>query len=167
MSGPWRPTGGKDGVLDGRLKTGAWNGKPIYIHVTSQGGMSGIDSARQINATPKQDRRGGSAKNGIYLSPSFQTLGPNDAWTLLFFMNAMYKDSASHTLVFSFLAQPGPSSFQEGPISANSWVQEIIYWKDIPFKEIDILYRGPNPFVALGLQNHPRQAVRAAFGPFG
>src|SRR5579872_6011121 len=32
---PWRPTGGKDSLLEARLNTGMWNGKPIYIHVTS------------------------------------------------------------------------------------------------------------------------------------
>jgi hypothetical protein len=72
---PWRPTGGKDSLLEGRLNTGTWNGKPIFIHITSYDGFTGISRSGKINATPKTDRRG-QAANGIYLNPVTQTFGP-------------------------------------------------------------------------------------------
>lgn len=144
---PWRPTGGKNGLLEKRLNLGHWNGNPIYIHFTSHAGLTSISSAGVINATPKQERRGGAAKNGVYLNPAKQTFGTADAWTLLFFENETYRNSAERCIVFSFLTQPADSFFKTGPISSSSWVEEIVYLKSITFKEIDILYRGPNPFV--------------------
>ncbi|MCQ4632443.1 hypothetical protein [Shinella lacus] len=162
--GNWRPTGGKDTLLDARLNTGSWNGKPIYIHVTSQEGHTGIDTAGKINATPKKDRRGPAAKNGIYLNPVQQTFCPSEAFTLLFFEEEKYRNSATHCFVFSFLKQPGASSFKEDDISNGSWVKELIYFDNITYSQIDILYKGPNPFAALRLQNHPNPKVQAAFG---
>jgi hypothetical protein len=143
----WRPTGGKDSLLEVRLRLGTWNGKPIYIHFTSLAGLNGINQGGVITATPKQDRRGGKAKNGVYLNPVSQTFGPKDAWVLLFFMNATYLNSANYCFVFAFLEQPGGSCFKSGPITDGSWVQEVIYNDHIKFSDIDILYRGPNPFV--------------------
>ncbi|MFT8245065.1 hypothetical protein [Roseomonas sp. BN140053] len=160
---PWRPTGGKDSILEMRLNAGLWNGNPIYIHVTSHEGLAGINKAGLIAKTPKKDRRGNAAKAGIYLNPSLQAFGPADALTLLFFDNETYRASATNCIVFSFLNQPGASWFKDGFITEGSWVKEIIYLDDIPFKNIDILYRGPNPFVELRHQNHPNPTVREAF----
>lgn len=165
MSGnrPWRPTGGKNGLLEGRLNAGLWNGRPIYIHFTSHGGYDGINLAGKLNATPKTDRRGMAAKDGIYLNPVLQTFSPLEAFMLLFFETEKYRSSATHCFVFSFLSQPGSSFFKEGAIAEGSWVREIIYGTHISFKEIDILYRGPNPFVAIRHQNYPDETVRALF----
>ena len=162
--GAWRPTGGKDSLLDVRLNTGSWNGKPIYIHITSQEGHDGIGKAGVINATPKKDRRGQAAKNGIYLNPVHQALCPGEAFTLLFFEVEKYRNSATHCVVFSFLKQPGDSLFNEDAISSGSWIREVIYRDNIAFSQIDILYKGPNPFVALRHQNHPNPTVRMLFG---
>jgi len=144
---PWRPTGGKNSLLDKRLNAGLWNEKPIYIHVTSHEGLDGINLAGVIKATPKTDRRGNAAKNGVYLSPSNQAFGKLEAFILLFFCNETYRYSADRCIVFSFLTQPGESFFKQGKITSDSSVEEIVYLKGIAFNEIDILYRGPNPFV--------------------
>lgn len=119
----WKPTGNRDSLLNTRLNAGSWNGRPIYIHLTSAAGYAAINLSKRINAT----RTGG--KNGIYLSPSYQCFSPADAFTLLFFENALYQNNASHS-----------------PISSGSWVREIIYRRDITFPEITILYRGANIF---------------------
>ncbi|WP_338849700.1 hypothetical protein V8J88_11635 [Massilia sp. W12] len=133
----WKPTGGRDSLLDTRLNAGIWNGKPIYIHVTSAAGYAAINGAMRINAT----RPGG--KNGIYLNPVSQCFSPNDAFTLLFFENELYRDSASHCLVFAFNDH---AHVEDNPISHGSWVREVIYRNDITFSDITILYRGPNIF---------------------
>ena len=153
MSDRWRPTGGKDNILDDRLNQGLWNSKPIYIHITSQEGFDGIKLAAKINATPKTDRRGMAAKNGIYINPSTQAFCPTEAWTLLFFEEPKYRYSSTHCFVFAFNKE---IVVREGAISEGSWVKEVIYEDSITFKEIDILYSGPNPFVKLALQNHPK-----------
>jgi hypothetical protein len=160
---PWRPTGGKDSLLELRLNAGLWNGKPIYIHVTSHDGLAGINQQGKINATPKKARRGEAAKDGIYLNPVLQTFGPKDAFTLLFFETETYRHSATNCIVFAFLKQPGESWFKSNPISDGNWVQEIIYLQHIHFREIDILYSGPNPFVEIRHQNHPNPVARANF----
>lgn len=160
---PWRPTGGKDSLLEARLNTGMWNGKPIYIHVTSHDGFHGINDQGKINATPKTARRGEAAKNGIYLNPVIQTFCPREALTLLFFDNETYRLSATHVFVFAFVNQPGGSFFKENPLTEGSWVKEIIYLDHIGFKDIDILYRGPNPFVEIRHQNYPNEMVRGLF----
>lgn len=163
MCKPWRPTGGKDDLLERRLNTGSWNGKPIYIHVTSHDGLNGINGEGRIKATPKRARRGEAAKDGIYLNPCRQTFCPLEALTLLFFEEEKYRLSATHCFVFAFLTQPAPGFFEEGPISEGSWVREIIYRRDISFREIDILYHGPNPFVEIRHQNYPDETVRQLF----
>ena len=145
MSGRQSATGGKDRILDDRLDRGLWNDKPIYIHFTSAAGYDGINLARTINATPKQDRRGGRARNGVYLNPSTQAFGPQDAFTLLFFDSEAYRLSALYAFVFAFHATV---AVEDDAISSGSWVREIIYrGGDIGFSDVDILYRGPNPFV--------------------
>ncbi len=135
----WKPTGGKDSLLDARMENGTWNGKRIFIHLTSQAGYDAINADKRINAK----RPGG--KNGIYLSPVHQAFSKDDAFTLLFFENELYRDSASHCFVFAF---NDVVKVDEGPISHGSWVTEIIYRSDITFSDINILYRGPNIFVA-------------------
>lgn len=134
----WKPTGNRDSLLNTRLNAGSWNGRPIYIHLTSAAGYAAINLSKRINAT----RTGG--KNGIYLSPSYQCFSPADAFTLLFFENALYQNNASHCLVFSFNFE---ADVEDNPISSGSWVREIIYRRDITFPEITILYRGANIFV--------------------
>lgn len=159
----WRPTGGKDSLLDIRLNAGMWNSKPIYIHITSHAGHAGIDSAGRIDATPKTDRRGQAAKNGVYLNPVHQAFCPSEAFTLLFFEVEKYRNSSTHCFVFSFLKQPGESFFKEDAISSDNWVREVIYLDNISYSQVDILYKGPNPFVALRHQNHPNPIVKALF----
>jgi hypothetical protein len=156
MSDRWRPTGGKDYLLDDRLNLGLWHDRPIYIHITSQEGFDGISKAGLIKATPKTDRRGLSAKNGIYINPSTQAFSPEDAWLLLFFEEEKYRFSSRFCFVFAFHEA---IVVEEDAISSGSWIREIIYRKDISFKEIDILYSGPNPFVSLAKQNHPKSAL--------
>jgi hypothetical protein len=153
MPDVWKPTCGKDNVLDDRLNRGLWNGKPIYIHFTSQGGHDAINNDRKMTATPNTTRRGQAAKYGIYLNPSTQTFSPDDAHTLLFFAEERYRDSSTHCFVFAF---HDLVNVEQAPISHGSWVQEVIYRHDIAFSEIDILYRGPNRFGSLSAQNHLR-----------
>lgn len=134
----WKPTGGRDPILDTRLNTGSWNGRPIYIHLTSADGYAAINADMCINATRP------SGKNGIYLNPVNQCFSPRDAFTLLFFENELYRHSASHCLVFAFNSQ---AKVENSPISSGSWVQEIIYRDNITFPQITVLYRGANIFV--------------------
>lgn len=156
MSGKlWKPTGGKDSRLDGIMNLGVWHDTPVYIHVTSLAGLQGIRGDGKISATPKKARRGESAKNGVYLNPCRQTFSANAAFTLLFFEEDKYRNSATHCLIFSFQEIPGESSFHRDMISSGSWVQEIIYYKDIKFTDIEVIYSGPNPFVPLDKQGHP------------
>jgi hypothetical protein len=151
VSDRWTPTGGKIPNLDDLLNQGQFKGKPIYIHVTSNEGWQGIAKSGKINATPKKARRGNSAKNGIYLNPCSQAFWPEDAWTLLFFCEQKYRDSADYCLVFSFL---NDIVIEANPISEASWVKEMIYWSNISLNDITLHYSGPNPFIEMAKQNH-------------
>ncbi|PMW95483.1 hypothetical protein C1X59_26355 [Pseudomonas sp. FW215-R2] len=153
MPGEWKPTGGRDTLVDVRLNTGIFNGRPIYIHMTSLLGYTAINNASQISCAPNTARRGQAAKQGIYLNPSTQPFSPEEAHTLLFFDEPRYAQSATHCFIFAFRDAVVVEDF---PISQYSWVREIIYRGDINFRDIDLLYRGPNQFVSLTKQNHHR-----------
>lgn len=153
MPGEWRPTGGKDSLVDVRLNSGIFNGQPIYIHMTSAAGYAAINANSLISSVPNGARRGQAAKTGVYLNPSTQPFSPSEAHTLLFFEEARYAASATHCFMFAFREH---KVVEEYPVSHGSWVKEIIYRADIPFSDMDLLYRGPNLFVSLTKQNHLR-----------
>lgn len=149
----WKPTAGKDSRLDMYLNQGAFNGYPIYIHLTTQGGHVAIKATKRIASAPNAARRGVAAQAGVYLNPSIQTFDPATACTLLFFEEARYLSSSDYCIVFAFNEEVEVEQYL---VTHGSWVKEIIYRGDIEFKEIEILYEGVNPFASLARQNHLR-----------
>lgn len=142
------PTGGKIPTVDVLMNRGIHNGKPIYIHYTSQAGFTQILTGnRVIKGTPDHTRRGQEAKSGVYMTPSTQCFSPRDAHTLLFFAEEKYRDSTTHMFIFAFTDD---ATVEDSPITHGSPHREIIYRGDIDFTQTGnatMLYAGVNRFL--------------------
>lgn len=134
----------KDSRIDMHLNNGLFNGRPIYIHYTSQSGYTAIMSQRYIAAKPDKDRRGNHAKAGVYLIAARDAMNRKMAHHTLFLGEDKYRDSATHCIVFAF---NHPVLLEKNPVSSGSAVHEIIHRGNIPFHSVDVIYDGQNRFL--------------------
>ncbi|MGU7776104.1 hypothetical protein ACV229_38865 [Burkholderia sp. MR1-5-21] len=134
----------KDPRLDMHLNNGMFNGRPIYIHYTSQAGHTAIAMQRCIMGTPNAARRGARAQPGVYLALAKDAMNGERAHQTLFLGADRYRLSATHCFIFTFNADPFLSS---QPVSQGSTVDEVIYPGNIPFRSINVIYDGRNPFL--------------------
>ncbi|NRD73995.1 RHS repeat-associated core domain-containing protein [Shewanella sp. VB17] len=142
----WAPEGfgiAKDPRIDMHLNNGTFNGKPLYIHYTSKEGYEAISGSHYFRATPDYSRRGVKASNSVYLAQAKDAMSNEQAHLNLFLGEEKYSNSATHSFVFSFRDQ---QFLEPRAITLGSTISEVTYPGNIPFKKIDLIYSGVNPF---------------------
>lgn len=136
-----------DPRIDMYMDLGMFNRKPIYIHYTSGSGLERIVHQRRISSGANTSRRGGKAKPGVYLTMAKDAMNNDDAYLNLFLGAEKYRNSATHTLIFSFDDVTTPDKLTPQLVSSEGWAEEVIFKSDIIFNEINLIYAGKNPFI--------------------
>lgn len=123
------------------VDSGTYNGKPVYIHYTSEAGAEAIARERSINDLARGERRAGS-KGGVYVNPPGQQFNSENVENLLFLGNERYVGSGDYMVIFS--SDQVPTDL--GPVTAGSQFVELKMPKEIKLTEANFLYLGPNEF---------------------
>ena len=134
----------RDHRIDMHVNNGLFNGNPLYIHYTSKEGYDAILNSRYFRAAPNTARRGTRAKSSVYLSQAKDAMNNEEAHLNLFLGEERYRNSATHSFIFSFRE---PQFLDPRPVTIGSHINEILYPNNIPFRDINLLYSGVNPFI--------------------
>ena len=134
----------RDHRIDMHVNNGLFNGNPLYIHYTSKEGYDAILNSRYFRAAPNTARRGTRAKSSVYLSQAKDAMNNEEAHLNLFLGEERYRNSATHSFIFSFRE---PQLLDPRPVTIGSHINEILYPNNIPFRKINLLYSGVNPFI--------------------
>ena len=134
----------RDHRIDMHVNNGLFNGNPLYIHYTSKEGYDAILNSRYFRAAPNTARRGTRAKSSVYLSQAKDAMNNEEAHLNLFLGEERYRNSATHSFIFSFRE---PQLLDPRPVTIGSHINEILYPNNIPFRDINLLYSGVNPFI--------------------
>ncbi|EAR53345.1 hypothetical protein SKA34_00882 [Photobacterium sp. SKA34] len=143
----WRFEGGgisRDHRIDMHVNNGLLNGDPLYIHYTNREGYDAILNSKYFRAAPNTARRGTRAKSSVYLCQAKDAMNNEEAHLNLFLGEERYRNSATHSFIFSFRE---PQLLDPRPVTIGSHINEILYPNNIPFRKINLLYSGVNPFI--------------------
>lgn len=133
----------RDSRVAMHINNGLFNGQPIYIHYTNRNGYEAILKSQHFKASPNKSRRGNKAKDSVYLAQAKDAMNNENAHFQLFLGEEKYKDSATHCFIFSFRTK---QYLEPQSVTMGGDVNEVLYPGNIPFRSIDLIYSGINPF---------------------
>lgn len=133
----------QDSRIAMHINNGLFNGQPIYIHYTDKNGYEAILNSQHFKASPNKSRRGDKAKTSVYLAQAKDAMDNKNAHFQFFLGEEKYKESATHCFIFSFRDK---QYLEPQPVTTGGDVNEVLYPGNIPFRDIDLIYSGINPF---------------------